>query len=198
MRRKLLLPYVLLVVLVLTACSGPGGFKADFEYQIEPFEFTNQHSEKVSLDDLQGQVWLAQFIFTKCTSVCPPMMMNMVELEARLADASVEEYKLVSFSVDPVEDTPQVLQEYLDIFDVKDQSKWEMLTGYTQEYISQFATKSFKTLVIDDPNSDQVTHDTKFFLVNQQGQLVKMYSGNVDVPYEQIVKDMKALIKEGA
>lgn len=198
MRKKLLLPYVLLVVLVLAACSGLGGFKADFEYEIEPFELTNQHNEEVSLDDLQGQVWLAQFVFTKCTSVCPPMMMNMVEVEAKLAESGVEDYKIVSFSVDPVVDTPEALQEYLNLFDVKDQSKWEMFTGYTQEYISQFATKSFKTLVIDDPNSDQVTHDTKFFLVNQEGKLVKMYNGNTDVPFEQIAKDMKALIKAGA
>lgn len=198
MRKKLLLPYVLFVALVLAACSGPGGFKADFEYQIEPFKMTNQHSEEVSLDDLKGQVWLAQFVFTKCTSVCPPMMTNMVEIESLLADEGVEDYKIVSFSVDPTVDTPEALQTYLDIFDVKDQSKWEMFTGYTQEYISQFATKSFKTLVIDDPNGDQVTHDTKFFLVNQQGQIVKMYSGSAEVPFEQIVKDMKALIKAGA
>ena len=198
MRKKLLLPYVLLVALVLAACSGPGGFKADFEYQIEPFAFTNQHNEEVTLDDLKGHVWLSQFVFTKCATVCPPMMMNMVEIEQQLADAGVEDYKIVSFSVDPNVDTPEVLQEYLDIFDTKDQSKWEMLTGYTMDDISKFAVQSFKTLVIDDPNSDQVTHGVQFSLVNQQGQIVKMYNGNVDVPYEKIVKDMKALIKAGA
>ena len=74
MRKKFLLPYVLLVVLILSACSG-GGFKAEHNYKIEPFEFTNQHNEKVSLDDLKGKVWLAQFVFTNCTSACPPMMM---------------------------------------------------------------------------------------------------------------------------
>lgn len=198
MRKKLLLPYVLLVALVLAACSGPGGFKADFEYQIEPFAFTNQHNEEVSLDDLKGQVWLSQFVFTKCTSVCPPMMVNMVDIQAKLAEEGVEDYKIVSFSVDPEVDTPEVLQEYLDIFDPQDQSKWEMLTGYTMDDISKFAVQSFKTLVIDDPNTDQVTHGVTFSLVNQQGQIVKMYSGDKDVPFEQIVKDMKALIKAGA
>ena len=77
-RKKCLLPYVLLVVLILSACSG-GGFKADHNYKIEPFEFTNQHNEKVSLDDLKGKVWLAQFVFTNCTTVCGPMMFNMAE-----------------------------------------------------------------------------------------------------------------------
>ncbi|MEK5038451.1 SCO family protein [Sporosarcina sp. FSL K6-3457] len=198
MRKKLLLPYVLLVILLLVACSGPGGFKADFEYQIAPFEFTNQHNEQVSLDDLKGQVWLSQFVFTNCTSVCPPMMVNMVDIQAKLAEEGVEDYKIISFSVDPEVDTPEVFQEYLDMFDPQDQDKWEMLTGYTMEDISKFALESFKAIVIDDPNSDQVTHGVQFSLVNQQGQIVKMYNGVDDVPYEKIVKDMKALIKAGA
>ncbi len=70
MRKKLLLPYVLLVVLILSACSG-GGFKAEHNYKIEPFEFTNQHNEKVSLDDLKGKVWLAQFVFTSLYECLP-------------------------------------------------------------------------------------------------------------------------------
>lgn len=196
MSKKLLLSCVLFAVLVLSACSG--GFKADHEYEIEPFEFTNQHNEQVSLDDLKGKVWLGQFVFTKCTSACPPMMVNMIEVEEQLAEEGVEDYKIVSFSIDPDVDTPEAFQEYLDIFDVKDQSKWEMLTGFTQEKIIGFAMNSFKTIVADDPNSDQVTHATYFSLVNQDGKVVKTYNGYVDVPYEQIVKDMKALIKAGA
>ncbi|MBO1915364.1 hypothetical protein J4G37_62365, partial [Microvirga sp. 3-52] len=77
-------------------------------------------------------------------------------------------------------------------------SKWEMLTGYKQDVISEIAKKSFAQIVVDDPNSDQVTHGTRFALVNQEGLVVKLYNGNDDVPFEDIVKDMKALIKQGA
>ena len=197
MRKKLLLPYVLLVVLILSACSG-GGFKAEHNYKIEPFEFTNQHNEKVSLDDMKGKVWLAQFVFTVCTSACPPMMRNMADIDKKLTDEGIEDYKIVSFSIDPDVDTPEAMQEYLDMYDVQDQSKWEMLTGYTQEKITDFAAKSFKTLVADIPDSDQVMHATYFSLVNQKGEVVKTYNGMTDVPFDQIVKDMKALSKEGA
>ncbi|NYF24675.1 SCO family protein [Sporosarcina sp. JAI121] len=197
MKKKLLLSYVLLMVLILSACSG-GGFKADHHYKIEPFEFTNQHNEKVSLDDLKGEVWLAQFVYTVCTDACPPMMVNMTEVEKKLAEEGVEDYKIVSFSIDPEVDTPELLQEYLGMFDVQDESKWEMLTGYSQEKIIDFAAKSFKTLVADIPDSVDVMHATSFSLVNQDGQVVKSYDGMVDVPFDQIIKDMKALIKEGA
>lgn len=197
MRKKWLLPFCLLVVLVLSACSQ-GGFKADHEYDIEPFEFTNQHHEKVSLEDLKGKVWLAQFVFTQCQDACPPMMVNMTNVEKDLAAEGVEDYKIVSFSIDPETDTPELMQEYLDLFDVQDQSRWEMLTGFKQEKIIKFAMDSFRTLVADDPQNNNVIHATYFSLVNQDGKVVKTYNGYSDVPYEQIVKDVKALVKAGA
>lgn len=197
MRKNRLLPYVLLIVLLLSACSG-GEFKAEHNYKIEPFEFTNQHNEKVSLDDMKGKVWLAQFVYTTCTAVCPPMMTNLTDIEKRLAEEGVEDYKIVSFSIAPDVDTPEVLQEYLDMYDIQDQSKWEMLTGYKQAEITDFAAKSFKTLVADIPDSVDVIHAANFSLVNQDGVVVKTYSATVDVPYDEIVKDMKALSKEGA
>ncbi|SIT81130.1 protein SCO1/2 [Edaphobacillus lindanitolerans] len=188
--------FALAAAMLLGACNA-GKFKGDFNWEVQSFEYTDQHGEKVSLDDLKGEVWLAQFVFTNCTSVCPPMMYNMTELQDRIKAKGIEDYKIVSFSVDPDHDTPEALQEYLDMFEVADESKWEMLTGYSQDEISKFSVKSFKLPVIDDPNSDQVTHGTSFFLVDQEGHAVKSYDGYVDVPFDIITEDMAALIKEG-
>ncbi|WJY28323.1 MULTISPECIES: SCO family protein [Sporosarcina] len=194
MKKKALLLSVLMLSLILGACGG--GFKADHHYSIAPFEFTDQNNEKVSLDDLKGEIWLAQFVFTSCTTVCPPMMSNMAEIQEGLEKKGVEDYKIVSFSVDPEVDTPEKLGEYLDAFDVPDKSKWEMLTGYTMDDISDLAVKSFKMPVIDDPNSDQVIHGSRFGLVDKEGKVVKTYAGNEDVPFDTIVKDMKTLSKQ--
>lgn len=196
MRKLLRLSYLLVGVLLLSACSG-SDFKADYKLDIEPFAFTNHQNKEVTLDDLKGQVWLGQFIFTNCTTVCGPMMVNMAKLQDELIDEGVEDYKIVSFSVDPVVDTPEVLQNYLTTFAPTDESKWEMLTGYKQDVIAEMAKKSFATVVANEPNSDQVIHGVSFYLVNQEGQVVKMYNGSEDVQYEQIVKDIKALIKQG-
>lgn len=209
MRKLIKLPYILLIVLILSACSS-GGFKADHKYDVLPFEFTNQHNEKVSLDDLKGQVWLAQFVFTTCTSVCGPMMHHMSELQDDLIKAGVEDYKIVSFSVDPKKDTPEAMQAYLDLYATEpndpekdwDESKWEMLTGYSQEEIANLSLKSFKMPVApypdNSPEAGQVLHGVLFSLVDQEGQVVKSYNGVEDVPFDQIVKDMKALIKSGS
>lgn len=197
MRKFYTLSFMVIIVLVLSACSSEK-FKADYKLEIEPFAFTNQDNEEVTLEDLKGEVWLAQFVFSNCTTACGPMMVNMAQVQDKLVEEDVQDYKIVSFSVDPDFDTPEVLQSYLDVFNPSDPSKWEMLTGYKKEKIAEIARKSFATLVIDEPGTDQVTHGTSFALVNQEGIVVKLYAGLDDVPYEEIVTDMKALIKQGA
>ncbi|WP_432355547.1 SCO family protein [Sporosarcina sp. A2] len=194
MKKRVLFFSVIMMALILGACSS--GFKADHHYSIDPFEFTNQNNESVTLDDLKGEIWLAQFVFTSCTSVCPPMMTNMSDLQEKLVDKNIEDYKIVSFSVDPEVDTPEKLAKYLDDFSVPDPSKWIMLTGYSMSDINDLAVKSFKMPVIDDPNTDQVIHGSRFGLVNKEGEVVKSYAGYEDVPFDTIVADMKALSEE--
>lgn len=186
-----------IALLVLAGCGSSGNFKAQTNWEIEDFAYDNQRGEEVSLESLKGQVWLATFIFTNCVTVCPPMTYNMSDIQSMLKDKGVEDYKIVAFSVDPEVDTPEKLQEYIENYNVVDESKWELLTGYTQEHISQFARNSFKALVKNDPNSDQVIHGVSFFLVDQNGVVVKSYNGNTDVPKEEIVMDVETLIEDG-
>lgn len=114
---------------------------------MEDFSLTNQNNKEVSLNDLKGKPWLAMFIFTNCTTVCPPMTFNMTEIQTAFQDEDIEDYNIVAFSVDPDVDTPEVLSNYLNSYSVADNSKWQLLTGYKQEYIEQFARKSFNSLV---------------------------------------------------
>ena len=193
---KKILGIIMISLLVLAGC-GSSDFKAQTNWEIEEFEFDNQRGEETSLEDLKGTVWLATFIFTNCETICPPMTFNLAEIQGMLKDKDIEDYKIVGFSVDPEVDTPEVLQEYLDMFEVPDQSNWELLTGYSQEYISQFAEQSFKALVRNNPNDDQVIHGSRFYLIDQNGVAVKNYTGFEDVPKEEIVIDMETLIEEG-
>lgn len=190
------LTWTILSAIILTGCNS-NSFKAETEWEIDSFEHDSHRGEEVSLENLKGQVWLATFIFTNCETVCPPMTMNMTEVQQELIAQGVEDYQIVAFSVDPEVDTPEVLADYISKYNVPDESKWQLLTGYAQDYMSQFARDSFKVIVQDDPNTNQVTHGTSFYLVNQEGYVVKSYSGVSDVPTEEIVTDMKALIEDG-
>src|SRR5690606_24273008 len=165
---------------------------------VTDFNYINQSNEKVSLDSLKGTPWLAMFTFTQCTTVCPAMTFNMTEIQESLMENNVEDYKIVSFSVDPEVDTPQVLTDYIGHYSVPDLEKWELLTGYEQKEMETFAAESFQALVKNDPNSNQVIHGTAFFLVDQNGTTVKSYDGNMDVPVDNITSDLKALIKNGS
>jgi protein SCO1/2 len=193
---KKMFTLIMLSAIILSGCNS-SKFKADTDWEVESFSHESQRGEEVSLESLNGTVWLATFIFTNCETVCPPMTMNMTQVQDELIKAKVEDYKIVAFSVDPEVDTPEIMTDYLAKFNPSDESKWELLTGYDPEYMEQFARDSFKSLVKMDPGSDQVLHGTSYFLVDQNGIVVKSYNGYQDVPKEEIATDMKALIEQG-
>ncbi|GAB0167810.1 SCO family protein [Lysinibacillus sp. CTST325] len=193
-KNSVMLMLILALSSILTAC-GSYKFEPEMNIEVQDFSVTNQKNEKVSLNDLKGKPSLAMFIFTNCNSICPPMTYNMTEVQKALQDKGVEDYQIVAFSVDPQVDKPEVLKNYLKTYSVPDESKWQLLTGYEQKFIEQFAMKSFNSVVKNDPNTDQVIHMGRYYLVNADGIVVKDYNGTADVPVETIVADVKALTK---
>lgn len=186
-------PIFLLIFLLLAGCGKE--IENRLNWQVADFEHTNQNEESVSLEDLKGKVWVADFIFTNCTSVCPLETFNMENLQRKVKKEGLEDIAFVSFTMDPERDTPNVLKEYAAKYKA-DLSNWHFLTGYDFNYIEQFAKDSFKTPIVKDPNSDQFTHMTYFYLIDKNGVIVKTYHGDKDVPYEEIISDMKILLKE--
>jgi protein SCO1 len=190
MKKRFLFVTGLLTLLVILAACGKD-VPDDLDWEVQDFTYTDQTNSEFGLSDLDGKVWIADLIFTNCETVCPPMTANMSQLQDKLAGADVD-VELVSFSVDPKRDTPEELMKFSEKFDA-DLSNWHFLTGYDNEEIKSFAESSFKTAVDADPNSDQFIHGTAFYLVNKDGVVVKKYSGVSNVPYEEIVDDVKAL-----
>ncbi|GAA0293810.1 protein SCO1/2 [Gracilibacillus halotolerans] len=187
--RKLVLLFTGLA-LFLVACSN-SGIEEHFSIEVQDFAYTDQDGNTFEKSELDGEVWIASMIFTNCTTVCPPMTANKVRLQQALADADVE-VELVSFSVDPTIDTPELLTEYITerggSFD-----NWHALTGYTDQEIKDFAAKSFKTLVEKPDGTDQVIHTTSFYLVNKDGYAIKGYNGTKAEEMQDIVEDVKKL-----
>ena len=185
--------YVMLAVgvAVLAAC-GQNEIEDALEWPVEDFTFTNQEGESFGSSDLEGKVWLADFIFTNCPDICPPMTANMLKIQELAKEEGLDDIEFVSFSVDPEVDTPEVLKEFGDRFYL-DYSNWNFVTGYGQDEIEAFAMDNFKTLVQKPDNEDFVIHQGYFFLVDQNGEVMKSYSGASDVPIDEIIEDMKIL-----
>ena len=190
MKRSLSLIF-LIMVLVLTGCSG-AEIPNKLGYEIEAFEFTNQDGESVSLDDLKGKVWVADFVFTSCDDVCLPMTFNMSKIQDLVKEEGLENIEFVSFSVDPEVDQPDVLKAFGAKFGA-DFKNWNFLTGYSQDKIESFARDSFATLVQKPEEGNQVAHGTSFYLVDQTGTVVQSYSGVTEVPYDTIIEHIKIL-----
>src|SRR5690625_1179371 len=99
--------------------------------------------------------------------------------------------QLVSFSVDPEYDSPEVLRAYAEGYQA-DLSNWSFLTGYDFQTIKDFSVGSFKSVVEAPPEGDdQVMHGTSFFLVNPEGEVIKRYSGIESEEMENIIQDLK-------
>jgi protein SCO1 len=181
---------VLLLAIVLLAACGKTIPDAQ-NWPVSDFTFTDQNGKPFGLKDLKGKVWVADFIFTNCETVCPPMTAHMAKLQQMAKEKGLH-VEFVSFSVDPEVDTPEKLKEYAKKFN-GDLSNWHLLTGYSQQEIEKFAEKNFKTIVQKPKNQSQVIHGTSFYLVDQNGKIVQTYSGVQDVPYEKILEHIQIL-----
>ncbi|WP_234982686.1 SCO family protein [Ornithinibacillus halophilus] len=180
----------------MSACNEYSSIETNLSEEILPFEFTTQDNETLSNEDLEGKWWIADMVFTNCTTICLPMTTNMSTLQDLLEEEGLnDEVDLVSFSVDPDYDTPEVLKEYALGYDANLEN-WTFLTGYDFETIKKISVKSFKSLLGEDPTDDtQFIHGTGFFLVDPEGKVIKKYNGTLSTEMELIVNDLEKLLK---
>lgn len=183
---------MIVLTIFLVACGEE--LETNMSKEVTDFEFTTQDKESLSLEDLKGEWWIADFIFTNCTTVCLPMTSNMAKLQDKMKDEELDA-QLVSFSVDPEYDTPEVLKAYAKSYQA-DLDNWTFLTGYDFQTIKDLSVKSFMSALEKPPEgSDQVMHGTRFYLVNPEGEVVKNYKGVESESIEQIIKDLKIVLK---
>src|SRR5699024_6846347 len=127
--------------------------------------------EPFSNEDPEGKWRVADFIFTNCETVCIPMTRNMVNLHQELEEEDIDDVELVSFSVEPDRDTPEVLTEYAEEYGA-DLSNWTFLTGYDFDTIQDLSIKSFSNMVeAAHEGEDQMTQGAYFLLVNPDGEI---------------------------
>jgi len=183
--------FVLMLAFTLVGC----GNKIDnaLNWKTKSYTYTNQDGKPFGSKNLKGKVYLVDFIFTSCQTVCPPITANMAKIQ-RMAKEKNLDVQFVSFSVDPTVDTPQKMKEFSKKFNA-DLKSWSFLTGYSQNDIEKFAYDNFKEFVKKPAGQDQVIHGTRFFLVDQKGTVMQSYSSYSNVPYDQIISDMKILLK---
>jgi protein SCO1/2 len=137
---------------------------------VPAFRLTDQLGRTVTKDDLLGKVWVANFFFTHCAGDCSKTNATMAQFQRDLADCP--DVLLVGFSVDPGDDTPQVLREYGRRWD-NDPARWLMLTG-PEPQMYELIEKGFKQAVKRNKDAKpgfEVTHTFDLVIVDAQGQI---------------------------
>ncbi len=147
---------------------------------LAPFELVDQNSEPFSLGTLGSNVWVANFIFTRCGSICPILTAQMKSLQERYETYGVDEIKLLSISVDPEFDTPEVLREYAELHGA-DPERWTFLTGDTEAVralvVGGFAT-GMGEQTVNDAGMMDISHTGKFVIVDSRGGIRGYYDSD--------------------
>lgn len=175
------------VAIILAACSND----TSDAHVIAPFSFVNQYGEPYGSEQLEGSIWIANFMFTNCTSVCPTTAIEMAKIQKELANKGLD-VELVSFSVDPEIDSPERLKIYVDTY-TNDDSNWHLLTGYSQKEIEIFANEQFHTIVQKPDNSDQIIHGSSFYLIDQKGRVINKYHYSNNNYIEEMIAEIEKI-----
>lgn len=153
---------------------------------IPAFTLTSQTgAEFDSRRELAGKVWVANFIFTSCQGPCPAMSARMQRIQSQVRP--LEGVRLVSFTIDPDRDTPEVLAEYGRRFQA-DPSRWFLLTG-PRETLQKLNRDAFMLGDIDA----SLEHSTRFVVVDRQGVVRGYYSSAEPKELEKLVADVRTL-----
>ena len=154
---------------------------------IPPFEFVDSDGKVVSKDNLLGKVWVADFIFTTCTMACPVMTGNMNLIHKSFKNN--DQVRIVSISVYPEYDTPEILKEYASRYNANT-NRWHFLTG-PEENVKHVIKNGFKM----GDYEDIIFHIEKFALSDQYGNIRGYYNGIKTDDMKTLKKDMKVLLK---
>ncbi|MGB7158000.1 MAG: SCO family protein [Tepidisphaeraceae bacterium] len=199
-----------LLVLIMVGVIGAGLWKNDDRYtatgsiMIEPaaregevlfpvpaFSLVDQDNQTVTDQTLRGKPWVAAFIFTQCAGPCPMMSANMVKLQERVPNPNL---RLVSFTVDPERDTPEVLKKYAQGLGA-DESRWSFVTGSAQAMHEVAA--GMKIAAVPATETEPITHSTKFLLVDKDGGVRGIYASDAE-GMEKLSTDATTLAGEAA
>jgi protein SCO1/2 len=163
-------------------------------HAIPAFSFTDQHGETVSDKTVHGKIYVADFFFTKCGSICPKMTGNMGKVAtAFMNDNSV---MMLSHSVTPELDNVDTLKAYAKLKNITNPN-WHLLTGNKQQ-IYEIARKGYFADNVIGYNKDtsEFLHTENFILVDKRGHIRGVYNGTIDFEMENLIRHIKILKQE--
>jgi len=162
-------------------------------HRIQDWTFVNQNGKTITNKDYEGKIYVADFFFTTCPTICPIMKDNMVWLQNKIQQ--YPDVMLLSHTVTPDIDTPEVLKAYAVEKGVDD-SKWHLVTGDKKD-IFYIARKSYLAVKTGSPEElYDMVHTENFILVDKKRRIRGFYDGTEQDDVMRLLKDIEFLVKE--
>ncbi|MEM6515632.1 MAG: SCO family protein [Bacteroidota bacterium] len=164
--------------------------------KVPEFEFINQDGDTISNKDYLGKVYVVEFFFTTCPTICPRMNRNLVQIQNTFEDS--ENYGVASFTINPEYDTPKVLREYADSYGIENPN-WHLMTG-NQEDIYHLANIGFNIYAGENPEVEGgFEHSGNFALIDKNGFIRSRKDdfGNPKIFYKGIVSEEEKVDEDG-
>jgi protein SCO1/2 len=172
-KSKVIIPIVIIALLFLSIGIGMGYFKKNLYtvMKVPDFELTDQNNKKITNKDMLGKVYLVEFFFSRCPTICPIMNTNMRAIEDEINNPG---FGIISITIDPENDTPELLKQHAEKIGVKSPD-WHFLTG-DRTYIGNLADK-FNIYVGDEEDkSENLNHSGMIALVDKEGNIRCRYN----------------------
>lgn len=178
------------------AVERNGRMEADTIYSKLPaFSFTDRFGREFTDRHVEGKIIVADFFFTRCTTICPRMKVQMQQLQLKLDDPAFEDVVFLSHTVDPEYDTPEVLNAHARKLQA-DTARWKFLTG-PKEDIYRLAVEGYLVPAQEDVmDPEGFLHSEMFVLVDKDRHIRGYYDGTTTEGMNAVAADVKMLLKE--
>ncbi len=161
-------------------------------HKIANFSFTNQEGKEISNFKTDGKVYVADFFFSTCPTICPIMKTQMLRIYEEFKDE--ERFMILSHTLDPEHDTVELLKDFAAKIGVEDDQTWHFLTG-DQEKIFEIGQTSYLTTAMEDKNEPGgILHSGAFVLIDQKGRIRGVYDGTKEDQVNRLMRDIPKLL----
>lgn len=163
-------------------------------HRIAPFAFVDQDSAVVTNDNFRGKVYVADFFFTSCRTICPIMKTQMLRVYEATRD--MPDVQIISHTIDPEYDTVALLRDFSKRLGVES-GRWHFVTGVKDSIYKIAQTSYFATALEDKTEPDGFIHSGAFLLIDRQGRIRGKYDGTKEEEVNRLIVDIKKLRREG-
>ena len=163
-------------------------------HRIAPFAFVDQDSAVVTNATFHGKVYVADFFFTSCRTICPIMKTQMLRVYEATRD--MPDVQIISHTIDPEYDTVALLRDFATRLGVES-GRWHFVTGVKDSIYKIAQTSYFATALEDKSEPDGFIHSGAFLLIDRQGRIRGKYDGTKEEEVNRLIVDIKKLRREG-